>query len=87
MFNCFYTVRDPVGAAEYNRDFTPMVIAWNILFNLGFIYTDIKNVVVFFYTDTSLPNPNLWINFGKYVGDFVVRFIYSKYIEKTYYKF
>ena len=85
LFNCFYTVTNPVEAAQYNRKFTWEVIGWNILFNLGFIYTNIKNAIVFFYPATS-PNTNDWNKFGRYMGDLAVRFIYSRYIEKTYYK-
>jgi hypothetical protein len=64
LFNCFYTLTNPVEAAQYNRKFTPSVILWNILFNLGFIYTSIKNSIFFFYPDLS-PNPTSdWEYFG-----------------------
>jgi len=86
LFNCFYTITNPVEAAQYNRKFTPSVLLWNILFNLGYIYTNIKNTIMFFYTDTA-PNTNDWEILGNYVGDLAVRFIYSRFIEKTYYKF
>jgi len=86
LFNCFYTVKNPVEAAEYNRKFTPSVLLWNILFNLGYIYTNFKNSIMFFYIDTA-PNTNDWELLGNYVGDLAVRFIYSRFIEKTYYKF
>ena len=86
LFNCFYTLTNPVEAAQYNRKFTWDVIGWNILFNLGFIYTNIKNSILFFYPAAS-PNTNDWNNFGRYIGDLGVRFIYSRYIERTYYKF
>ena len=87
LFNCFYTVMNPVGAAQYNREFTPMVIVWNMLFNLGFMYTDVKDVIVFFYQVVGTTDNRKWETFGTKVGDFVIRFIYSKYIEKTYYHF
>lgn len=64
-----------------------MVIAWNMLFNLGFMYTDVKDVIVFFYQVVGTPDNRKWETFGNKVGDFFIRFIYSKYIEKTYYKF
>ena len=79
-------MKNPVEAAQYNRKFTPSVILWNILFNLGFIYTNIKNSIMFFLTDTP-TNTNDWEVLGNYIGDFAVRFIYSRYIEKTYYRF
>ena len=56
------------------------------MFNLGFIYTNIKNTITFFYPGIS-PNTNDWKNLGKYIGDLAIRFIYSRFIEKTYYKF
>lgn len=59
---------------------------WNILFNLGFMYTAIKNTIFFFYVDTSVANTNNWTNLGSNVGEFLMRFIYSRFIEKTYYK-
>jgi hypothetical protein len=86
-FNCFYTVTNPVAAAQYNKTFSIGVILWNILFNLGFIYTDSKNILQFFYTVVNTPDNRLWNQFGTFVGDLVVRFIYSKYIQKTYYNF
>lgn len=79
-------MKNPVEAAQYNRKFTPSVILWNILFNLGFIYTNIKNSIMFFLTDTP-TNTNDWEVLGNYIGDLAVRFIYSRYIEKTYYRF
>ena len=84
LFNCYYTVRSPVQAAQYNREFTPMVIVWNMLFNLGFMYTDVKDSIVFFYQVVGAPDTRLWETVGRKIGDFVIRFIYSNYIEKTY---
>jgi hypothetical protein len=59
LFNCFYTITNPVEAAQYNRKFTPVVILWNILFNLGFIYTNVKNSILFFFPGTT-TNTNDW---------------------------
>ena len=87
VFNCYYTVTNPVEAAQYNRKFNVFVILWNILFNLGYMYTDGKNILQFFYRVVASPDPRQWNQFGNYVGDLLVRFIYSKYIEKTYYNF
>jgi len=63
LFNCFYTITNPVEAAQYNRKFTPVVILWNILFNLGFIYTNVKNSIMFFYPGTT-TNTNDWGKLG-----------------------
>ena len=86
IFNCYYTVTDPVSAAQYNKSFSIEVILWNILFNVGYMYTDSKKLINFFYYDSAVTTP-LWATFGKYLGDFFVRFIYSKFIPKTYYNF
>lgn len=86
-FNCYYTVTNPVVAAQYNRQFTLSVILWNILFNLGYMYTDVKDAIQFFYTVVSTPDSRTWTTLGRKMGDFVIRFIYSNYIQKTYYNF
>ena len=97
IFNCFYTVTNPVQAAQYNKNFTYATILWNILFNLGYMYTNGKSILTFFYYNqdangdgtlqpTETDNRS-WEDLGKYIGDFAVRFIYSKYVAKTYYKF
>jgi hypothetical protein len=57
------------------------------LFNLGYLYTNIKNIFTFFYYDAAGGDFRKWKSLGGFVGDFVIRFIYSKYIAKTYYTF
>lgn len=57
------------------------------MFNLGYLYTNIKNIFTFFYYDAAGGDFRKWKSLGGFVGDFVIRFIYSKYIAKTYYTF
>ena len=87
LFNCFYTVINPVAAAQYNKAFTWMTIVWNILFNLGFMYTNAKNIVTFFYYDTATNPTKSYETLGRQFGSFFVRFIYSQYVPKTHYNF
>jgi hypothetical protein len=85
IFNCFYTITDPVQAAQYNKKFSLSVIGWNILFNLGYMYTNTKFIYEFF---TSTPvKVATYHDLGKNIGSFLVRFIYSKFIPRLYYNF
>ena len=46
------------------------------------------NIIVnLLFLPAAAPNTNDWELFGNYIGDLAVRFIYSRYIERTYYKF
>lgn len=86
VFNCFYTVTDPVSAAQYNKKFSLTVIGWNVLFNLGFMYTNTKYIYEFVSASATSDTLTYEI-LGKNIGSFLVRFIYSKYIPRLYYKF
>jgi hypothetical protein len=55
------------------------------LFNLGFMYTNTKFIYEFFTSDPVVTSD--YEDLGKNVGSFLVRFIYSKYIPRLYYKF
>lgn len=71
-FNCFYAVFDPTNSEENPSGI--QYIGWNILYNLGYMYTDIKNSIQIYNSATSQYN-----QLGKYIGDFLIRFIYSRY--------
>ena len=71
-FNCFYSVFDPTNSAENPSGLK--YIGWNILYNLGYMYTDIKKSVDIVNSDVSQYN-----QLGVYIGDFLIRFIYSRY--------
>ena len=83
VFNCFYSARDPIRATQYNKTISIFVILWNILFNLGYLYTNVKNILFFFYYDAAGGDLRKWNSLGKSFGDFLVRFIYSRYIASS----
>jgi hypothetical protein len=50
-FNCFYSVTDPTNAADNPSGIN--YIGWNILYNLGYMYTDVKKSIDIFSSTTS----------------------------------
>ena len=82
IFNCYYTVTNPVQAAQYNKSFSLIVIGWNLLFNLGYMYTNTKMIYNFFYE--AGVSSKTYEDLGKNIGSFFVRFIYSKYNQRTF---
>lgn len=76
-FSCFYSVRDPAGiGANEDLIFGPKLIAWNVLYNLGYMYTDGTTI----NTQLSAATPDYTIIYER-VGDFIMRFFYSRYLE------
>ena len=73
-FNCFYSVTDPTNASENPSGIK--YIGWNILYNLGYMYTDAKKSVDIFKSSTSQ-----YQTLGQYIGDFTIRFLYSRYSD------
>ena len=49
FYNCYYTVTDPLMATMYYKPFSFTLVLWNILFNLGFLYTAGRYIFFFFY--------------------------------------
>ena len=43
VFNCYYSVTDPTAMSSTNG-YGLNIIGWNILYNLGYMYTDGKGV-------------------------------------------
>jgi hypothetical protein len=41
IYNCYFTASDPIAAAQYNKKFTIATVGWNVLFNMGFMYTNL----------------------------------------------
>jgi hypothetical protein len=89
LFNCFYSVFDAVRAAGIREDFNWAVLLWNILFNFGFQYTNLKNVFTFFFYDLNKNggDKRKWYTIGLSAGDFLVRFLYSPYRSATFLPF
>lgn len=55
------------------------------MFNMGFLYTNIKYLIFFFYSSTA--NAYSWREFGRNVGSIFFRVIYSDYQPKPWYPF
>lgn len=78
----------PVIAADYSDGFSLSLLFWNILFNLGFMYTAVKGILMFLYLDPpATPDADEFKEFGGFIGSFLMRFIYSNYVPKPYYPF
>jgi hypothetical protein len=73
-FNCFYAAVDPTNAGTTSQ-FSVKNIGWNILYNLGYMYSDLKNIIDIFGSST----PDEYEELGGYIGDFIIRFFYSRY--------
>ena len=80
VYNCFFSVTEPGVAAGYSEDLTIITVLWNVLYNLGYMYTDGKNLYNYILSSTSQ-----YYNLAFSVGDFCMRFFYSRYVPKTYY--
>ena len=89
VFFCYYTITDTGRAAQYEKPFNLVTILWNLIFNLGYIYTDVKSIIYLFYyeipKDTN-KDERSWGTLGTAVGDVLTRFIYSKYITNPRFK-
>jgi hypothetical protein len=82
-FNCFYSIKDPTAVGDDSYGFGIDIVMWNVLYNLGYMYNDvIKSINI--YEDSD--DPEDWENLGYYIGDFIMRFFWSRYIPKTYSK-
>ena len=86
-YNCYYTVAHPLQATMYYKTFSFTLVLWNILFNLGFLYTDGRYILLFFYRDQTVKFVPNWSLLGKYAGDFIMRFIFSKFVHTSLYTF
>ena len=89
VFYCFYTVTDTGNAAQYKKPFNLRTILWNLLFNMGFIYTNLKNIIFLFYYEIpkdGIGDDREWATLGTAVGDLLTRIIYSKYITNPRFK-
>lgn len=85
IYNCYYTVADFRMAAMYFKPLSFTLVLWNILFNLGFFYTDLKSIFFFFYREEAATTT--WAYMTQKVGDFLLRFFFSKYVSTSAYTF
>ena len=87
FYNCYYTATEPLRATMYYKPFSLTLVLWNILFNLGFLYTAGRYILFFFYRDPSKPFTKSWSFLGEQIGDFIFRFIFSKFVHTDTYTF
>ena len=78
VFYCFYAVADPTGfISNQVEPFAGKTILWNILYSLGYFYTDTVNIMKQFSTGTNDPAV-----LGKNFGDAAIRPLYSHYLDR-----
>ncbi len=82
-FNCFYTVKDPTNFNNQGKDLSRTTILFNILYNLGFMYTDIVKASEII-NDEYTGSTDEWEKLGFYIGDFIMRFFWSRYVPRNY---
>jgi hypothetical protein len=66
--------------------FSIITILWNILFNLGFLYTNGIFIYDFWYPANPLKTAD-WNSLGLNLGEIVMRFFYSSYVKNNYFPF
>ena len=77
MFNCYYSVWTAVNPASYKEVFGGTKILMNVLYGLGFMYTDVNNALALSHT-----YPEYWRKIGRYGGDLIMRIFYRKSLIK-----
>jgi len=83
-FNCFYSVVDPTNFNNQGKGFGRTTIMFNVLYNLGYMYTDLLKISKLLDSDQSSSDD--WENMGKYTGDFFLRFFWSRYVPRNYHR-
>ena len=80
-FNCFYSIFDFLQATGIRGDLNPRIFFWNLMFNFGFFYSDVKIILQFWYykKDTAQSDLISWKRLAKAFGDFTTRLFYSRY--------
>jgi len=73
VFNCYYSVWTVINPTTYNEVFGGSKILMNILFGLGFMYTDVNSAI-----NLSTTSTDYWKKIGKYAGDLIMRIFYRK---------
>ena len=80
IFNCYYSVFSIIDPVTYSNLFTNNAIVFNLLFNLGFMYTDVSSII---QLNQATEGTNYWRKMGKYGGDFIMRIFYRRPISRT----
>jgi hypothetical protein len=76
-YYCFYSAYTAVSPTTYTTKFTGKIIGYNILYGLGYMYTDLKNIYVYYNKGTTTAN---WTTMAQYFGDFVMKFFFRKVV-------
>ena len=76
-FNCYYSVKDPSANSGTDNGFGPTILMWNVLYNLGYMYSDGKAIY-----DYSKDSTDEWELIGERMGDFLIRFFVSRYVPR-----
>ena len=81
VFYCYYAVVNPTGfISNQVKPFAPTTIAWNLLYSLGYLYTDSYNVVK---TATNGSSTDVSAKvIGTSLGDATMRPLYSHYLDR-----
>ena len=72
QFNCYYSVWSVANPTSYANVFGGLTLLYNILYNVGFMYSDVKKMLTL-----SSAYPTYWNVEGGYVGDILMRFFYT----------
>lgn len=78
LFNCYYSAYSAVNPSTYASIFGGTTVLMNILYGLGFMYTDVTTALA---TSTSLSN--YWLTMGTYLGDIIMRIFYRKSLTSS----
>lgn len=72
----------------YYKNFSTELMGWNFLFNFGYVYTDLRSLLIFVYqvmiTSTGISTIS-WTYIGQVFGDLVFRFYFSSIVNKSIY--
>ena len=79
VFFCYFAVVDPTGFISSAVDpFAEKTIAWNLLYSLGYLYTDTYNIV----DETTISKTYDYKVIGTSIGDMLMRPLYSHYLDR-----
>lgn len=79
VFNCYYSVWTAINPATYSTVFSGQTILMNVLYGLGFMYTDVQGAM-----NLATTYDGYWRKIGKYAGDVVMRVFYRKPLVAKY---
>jgi len=77
--NCYLIFAEGLNYDNYYWLIADNVWVTNIVFNIGYIYNDILSLIILDENDdfSSLEYNSFWYQFGFYIGDISLRFLYT----------